>query len=51
MHYRTPRVNFLEPADEFIERMPRVHRLDVTAFDTSELPEGEGRLAVVPAAP
>jgi L-ascorbate metabolism protein UlaG (beta-lactamase superfamily) len=51
MHYRTRRVNFLETADGFVERMPRAHTLDASSFDTSELPEGEAPLAVVPAAP
>jgi L-ascorbate metabolism protein UlaG (beta-lactamase superfamily) len=51
MHYRTSRVNFLEPADAFLERMPAVHRADGPAFDTSEVPGGDGPLAVVPAAP
>jgi L-ascorbate metabolism protein UlaG (beta-lactamase superfamily) len=51
MHYRTPRVDFLEPADAFLERMPAVHRLDGPAFDTSGLPASEGTLVVVPSAP
>jgi len=51
MHYRTPRVNFLEPADAFLERMARVQRFDGTAFDTAALPSSDGPLAVVPAAP
>jgi L-ascorbate metabolism protein UlaG (beta-lactamase superfamily) len=50
MHYRTPRIGFLEPADEFLERMPNVVRFAGPAFDTSEL-DGERPLAVVPAAP
>lgn len=50
MHYRTPKVSFLEPADAFLERMPNVHRLDSPAFDTDELPD-QAPLAVVPAAP
>jgi L-ascorbate metabolism protein UlaG (beta-lactamase superfamily) len=50
MHYRTPRVGFLEPADAFLERMPKVERLASPSFDTAELP-GETPLAVVPAAP
>lgn len=50
MHYRTPRVNFLETADGFLERMAHVQRLTETAFDTSEL-DGERPLVVVPAAP
>jgi L-ascorbate metabolism protein UlaG (beta-lactamase superfamily) len=48
MHYRTPRVNFLEPPDAFLERMEHVTRLDSPAFDTDSL-DAEG--AVVPAAP
>lgn len=51
MHYRTPRIGFLETADAFLESMPAVHRLDAVAFDTDELPEAGGPLAVVPAAP
>lgn len=51
MHYRTPRVNFLEPADAFLDQMPDVRRLDASRFDAAELPGGGPRLAVVPAAP
>jgi L-ascorbate metabolism protein UlaG (beta-lactamase superfamily) len=51
MHYRTPRIGFLETADAFLERMPHIHRLDGTAFDTGELPSADGALAVVPATP
>ncbi len=51
MHYRTPRIGFLETADAFLERHPHVHRLDGATFDTWELPEAEGPLVVVPAAP
>jgi L-ascorbate metabolism protein UlaG (beta-lactamase superfamily) len=51
MHYRTPRIGFLETADAFLERMPEVVRLDGPAFDTGELPAGDGPVAVVPAAP
>jgi L-ascorbate metabolism protein UlaG (beta-lactamase superfamily) len=52
MHYRTPRIGFLETADAFLERSASVHRLDTPAFDTGELPAGEGgAVAVVPAAP
>ncbi len=50
MHYRTPKVGFLEPPDAFLERMPNVERLDSPSFDTSELPSNTP-LAVVPAAP
>ena len=51
MHYRTPRIGFLESEEEFLERMPRVERVQGSGFDTTELPEAEGTLAVVPAAP
>lgn len=51
MHYRTGRVNFLEPVDGFLERFGSVLRLDGPRFDTSELPAGDGPLVVVPAAP
>lgn len=50
MHYRTPRIGFLETADGFLERMPHVQRLSGTSFDTAEL-DGEPPLVVVPAAP
>lgn len=50
MHYRTPRIGFLETADEFLERMPHVQRLSETAFDTEHL-DGERPLVVVPASP
>jgi hypothetical protein len=51
MHYRTPAIGFLEPADAFLERIPEVHRVEGTAFETGDLPAAEGSLAVVPAAP
>lgn len=50
MHYRTPRIGFLEPPERFLERMPNVARLTDQAFDTAEL-SGDGPLVVVPAAP
>lgn len=50
MHYRTPRVNFLEPPDAFLERMANVERLGTPRFETADLP-AEAPLAVVPAAP
>ena len=51
MHYRTPRIGFLETADAFLELFgDAVVRLDTPSFDTAELPDG-GPLAVVPAAP
>jgi L-ascorbate metabolism protein UlaG (beta-lactamase superfamily) len=50
MHYRTERISFLEPADEFLARFAHVARLDVPGFALDELP-GERPLVVVPAAP
>jgi L-ascorbate metabolism protein UlaG (beta-lactamase superfamily) len=51
MHYRTPRISFLESAEAFLERSPLIERSTGPAFDTSELPDGDGTLVVVPAAP
>ena len=50
MHYRTPRVDFLEPADGFLESMPTVQRLEEASFETTALAT-HGPLAVIPAAP
>ena len=50
MHYRTPKIGFLDPVDPFLERMHHVKHLDGTAFDTASL-EGERPLVVVPAVP
>jgi L-ascorbate metabolism protein UlaG (beta-lactamase superfamily) len=51
MHYRTPRVSFLETEEEFAGLFEQVERLPSPAFDTAALPAAEGPLAVVPAAP
>jgi L-ascorbate metabolism protein UlaG (beta-lactamase superfamily) len=51
MHYRTERTTFLETADAFLELIARARRLEGPVFETAELPDGEGPLAVVPAAP
>jgi L-ascorbate metabolism protein UlaG (beta-lactamase superfamily) len=51
MHYRTSRINFLETAEEFLERSAQVERLSESAFETGELPASDGPLVVVPAAP
>lgn len=51
MHYRTPRISFLETADPFLELMPHVRRLDAPAFDTDEHEADERPLVVVPAVP
>src|SRR6185437_600317 len=51
MHYRTPRISFLEDAEEFLGLMPRVERLEVHGFETEELTGPDGPVVVVPAAP
>jgi L-ascorbate metabolism protein UlaG (beta-lactamase superfamily) len=51
MHFRTPRTSFLETEEEFAALMPRVERQHTPAFETAEMSEGEGPIAVVPAAP
>ncbi len=49
MHYRTPRIGFLETADEFLSLMANVRKLDTSAFDTDALDDAPAVL--VPAAP
>jgi hypothetical protein len=51
MHYRTHRIGFLEPADEFLDTFEQVHRADAPSVDTADLPSGEGPVAVVPGTP
>jgi L-ascorbate metabolism protein UlaG (beta-lactamase superfamily) len=51
MHYRTPRLGFLETADAFLELSAHVERLPEAAFDTAALPVKDAAIAVVPAAP
>jgi L-ascorbate metabolism protein UlaG (beta-lactamase superfamily) len=51
MHYRTERVNFLEPVDRFLELVPAVRRFDAPRFETAELESDATPTAVVPAAP
>jgi L-ascorbate metabolism protein UlaG (beta-lactamase superfamily) len=51
MHYRTPRISFLETADAFLGQMDHVQRLETTAFETGELEPNGSPLVVVPAAP
>ena len=51
MHYRTPRIGFLETEEAFVSRMPKVERPSENAFETAELSNGDGPIAVVPAAP
>jgi L-ascorbate metabolism protein UlaG (beta-lactamase superfamily) len=51
MHYRTPRIGFLETAEEFLELFPHVERLPEPVFDTAQLLVNDGPLVVVPQAP
>lgn len=51
MHYRTERIGFLEPADEFIAAIGEPLRLEDHAFGTGELPQDGGPFAVVPNVP
>jgi L-ascorbate metabolism protein UlaG (beta-lactamase superfamily) len=51
MHYRTPRISFLETADAFLELCAHVERMPGPVFDTSALPVHDAPIAVVPAAP
>lgn len=51
MHYRTPRISFLETADAFLDRCSDVERLEVPHFDTADLRHSDGPMIVVPAAP
>jgi L-ascorbate metabolism protein UlaG (beta-lactamase superfamily) len=51
MHYRTERIDFLEPVDAFAQGAQRVEPLRSSAFDLDALPKGDGPLVVVPAAP
>jgi L-ascorbate metabolism protein UlaG (beta-lactamase superfamily) len=51
MHYRTHRIDFLAPADDFLAEVPDAHHPGASAFVTGALPAGDGPLAVVPEAP
>jgi L-ascorbate metabolism protein UlaG (beta-lactamase superfamily) len=51
MHYRTPRIGFLESADAFLEGSTHVERLAEPTFDTGRLLVADGSLVVVPAVP
>ena len=51
MHYRTPRIGFLETEEEFATAISRVKRLESPSFETGDLERGDGPVAVVVAAP
>ena len=50
-HYRTERINFLEPLDEFAARFERVERADSPVVELGALPNSGGPLLLAPAAP
>lgn len=43
MRYRTPRIGFLETADEFLALHEQVVKLQRPTFETDELPDGASR--------
>jgi L-ascorbate metabolism protein UlaG (beta-lactamase superfamily) len=51
MHYRTPRIGFLESEEEFVGLIDRVERCPTPSFDTAGLLVDDGPVAVVPSAP
>jgi L-ascorbate metabolism protein UlaG (beta-lactamase superfamily) len=51
MHYRTHRIDFLEDVEPFAALAPRVHRLPAPRLALEELPDVDGPLVVIPAAP
>jgi L-ascorbate metabolism protein UlaG (beta-lactamase superfamily) len=51
MHYKTPKISFLETEEAFVDAMPKAQRLDSTSFDTANLEKGSEPLVIVPAAP
>ncbi len=51
MHYRTERIEFLEPVDEFHDRAAHAHRLERPAFEIAQLPAQDAPVVVVPAVP
>jgi L-ascorbate metabolism protein UlaG (beta-lactamase superfamily) len=51
MHYRTPRIGFLETEEAFVKMASEVHRPGEAAFETAELPSGTESVVVIPAAP
>jgi L-ascorbate metabolism protein UlaG (beta-lactamase superfamily) len=50
-HYRTKRIDFLDPLDDFGSRFKRVHEAAAPVVELDDLPAGDGPLLAVPAAP
>lgn len=51
MHYKTERIDFLEPVDEFAERAARTERLSSPGFDLEALPTGDTPWSSCPRSP
>jgi L-ascorbate metabolism protein UlaG (beta-lactamase superfamily) len=51
MHYRTPRIDFLDTEEAFVEAVGEVERLERSSFETADLREADATVVVVPAAP
>jgi L-ascorbate metabolism protein UlaG (beta-lactamase superfamily) len=51
MHYRTERIDFLEPVDALAAQARKVVRLDGAVFETDDVADGDGPVLVIPAAP
>src|ERR1700729_2144473 len=51
MHYKTPKIRFLETEAEFVDAMPKTQRLTSPSFETGDLEKGDAPLVIVPAAP
>jgi len=51
MHYRTPRIGFLDTADHFLAHYAHVERPPESAFDTAKLPSENAPVIVVPEVP
>jgi L-ascorbate metabolism protein UlaG (beta-lactamase superfamily) len=51
MHYRTERIDFLEPVDAFAAQARRVTRLDTPSFALGDVASEDGPVVAVPAAP
>jgi L-ascorbate metabolism protein UlaG (beta-lactamase superfamily) len=51
MHYRTPRIGFLEPADAFLDLFADVHRASTPVLESAQLELAAEPVAVVPGVP
>jgi L-ascorbate metabolism protein UlaG (beta-lactamase superfamily) len=51
MHYKTERIDFLEPVDAFVADARRVARPETATFTYADVASDEGPVVVVPAAP